>query len=224
MMTYMHPAAPLSRPIKRHHTAHYYAHRVKESLTTRVSKLVCSIFLTLVFLVGIITFILWLSLRPHRPRFHVQDFSLPGLAQDGAAPGEAQIILYNLTARNPNQNIGVHYDSLDVAVFYGDEGLVGPSSAEAQALPSFYQGPKNTTAVAGRVAGPAVAGMWGRFVADRARGEVVFRVEVTSVIRFKISTWDSKRHTMHVRCPVGVGPDGLLLPSYRVNRCPVYFS
>ncbi|KAL3615006.1 hypothetical protein CASFOL_040667 [Castilleja foliolosa] len=199
---------PQDRPIKRHHTARYYVHRVKESLTTRVSKLICSIFLTLLFLVGIITFILWLSLRPHRPRFHVEGFSLPDVGQ----------IIYNVTARNSNQNIGVYYDSMQVAVFYEDQSVGG----EPVLFP-FYQGPKNTTVIAGQLSGVA-SERWHQFMAARTRGEAVFRLEVTSVIRFRISSWDSKRHRMHANCPVGVGQDGSLLPSYRVNRCPVYFS
>ncbi|KAK6133309.1 hypothetical protein DH2020_032972 [Rehmannia glutinosa] len=213
-------STPQDRPIKRHHTARYYAHRVKESLTTRVSKLICAIFLALLFLMGIITFILWLSLRPHRPRFHVHDFSIPDLAQEGGFQN-AQII-YNVTARNSNQNIGVYYDSMELAVYYQDQSIGG-----SRLLFPFYQKPKNTTVIAGVLGGAALtvtSQRWQQFMADRARGEVVFRLEVTSVIRFKISSWDSKRHRMHANCPVGVGPDGLVLPRYRTNRCPVYFG
>ncbi|KAL6542900.1 hypothetical protein OROHE_010420 [Orobanche hederae] len=213
-------SSPPDRPIKRHHTVRYYADRVKESLTTRISKLICSIFLTLLFLVGIISFILWLSLRPHRPRFHVHEFSIPGLAQEDGFQN-AQII-YNVTARNSNPNIGVYYDSMQLAVFYEDRSIGG-----SPVLFPFYQEPKNTTVIAGRLGGASLtvtSQVWQQFVAARAGGQVVFRLEVSSVIRFRISTWDSKRHKLHANCPVGVGPDGLLLPSYRVNRCPVYFS
>ncbi|KAI3466598.1 hypothetical protein Pfo_023261 [Paulownia fortunei] len=213
-------STPQDRPMKRHHTARYYAHRVKESLTTRVSKLICAIFLTLLFLIGIITFILWLSLRPHRPRFHVQEFSIPGLALESGFPN-AQIV-YNVTARNTNQNIGVYYDSMQLTVYFQDLRIGG-----SPLLFPFYQEPKNTTIIAGQLGGASLtvtSQQWQQFMADSARGEVVFRLEITSVIRFKISTWDSKRHRMHANCPVGVGPDGLILPNYRVNRCPVYFN
>ncbi|KAL3850841.1 hypothetical protein ACJIZ3_012723 [Penstemon smallii] len=213
-------SAAENRPLKRHHTARYYAHRVKESLTTRVSKLICAIFLGLLFFVGIITFILWLSLRPHRPRIHIQDFSIPALAQ--GAGFENALIIYNATARNSNQNIGVYYDTMQVTVFYQDL-IIGGSPV----LFSFFQEPKNTTIIAGQLSGATLtvtSQRWQQFMADRARGEVVFRLEITATIRFKISTWDSKRHRMHANCPVGVGPDGLLLPSYRVKKCPVYFN
>ncbi|KAK4386670.1 hypothetical protein Sango_2537600 [Sesamum angolense] len=208
------------RALMRHHTARYYAHRVKESLTTRVSKLVCAIFLFLLFLVGIITFILWLSLRPHRPRFHVEEFSIPAFAQ-GGGPETAQII-YNATARNANQNMGVHYDTMQLTVFYQDQNIGGMPF-----LPPFYQEPKNTTIIAGQLGGDTLrvtSQLWQQILADRARGQVVFRFEITSIIRFKISTWDSKRHTMHANCQVGVGPNGFILATYRDKRCPVYFS
>ncbi|XP_042038002.1 NDR1/HIN1-like protein 26 [Salvia splendens] len=203
------PAQPPSddRPMKRHHTARYYAHRVKESLTTRVSKLICAIVLGLLFLIGIISFILWLSLRPHRPRFFIEAFSAASSA-----------VSYNVTARNSNQNIGVYYDSVEVAVFYQDDQRLGGGTV----LEAFYQEPKSTRAIAG--AATATGQQWDQIAADRARGEVVFRVEVTSVIRFKISSWDSKRHRMHANCPVRVGPDGSLLPINVHTRCPVYFN
>lgn len=88
----------------RHPSARYYAHRVKESLTTRVSKFICTVILFILFVVGLIAFILWLSLRPHRPRFHLEEFSFPALAQPNAAPGSASF-QFNVTIRNPNQKV-----------------------------------------------------------------------------------------------------------------------
>ncbi|KAF2303644.1 hypothetical protein GH714_020562 [Hevea brasiliensis] len=111
--------------IKRHHTPRYYAHRVRESLTTRVSKLICAIFLIILLVVGIVFFILWLSLRPHRPRIFIQDFSVPGLGQPNGF--ENALITFNVTARNSNQHIGFHYDNVEGlgpgALFDNDEGL-----------------------------------------------------------------------------------------------------
>ncbi|KAK6149800.1 hypothetical protein DH2020_017325 [Rehmannia glutinosa] len=212
---------PEYRHVKRHHTARYYAHRVKESLSTRVSKLICTIFLTLLFLVGLIAFILWLSLRPHRPRFHVQEFSIPELAQEIIGLENVQII-YSATARNANQNIGIYYDSTQLTVYYEEQSIGG-----AHLLFPFYQEPKNTTVIAGQLGGTnltVTSQRWHQFMADLGRGEVAFRLEITSTIRFRIWTWDSKRHKVHANCPVGVGPDGLILPNYKDKRCPVYFS
>ncbi|OIT35703.1 PREDICTED: NDR1/HIN1-like protein 12 [Nicotiana attenuata] len=209
------------RPIRRYHSASYYAHRVKESLTTRVSKLVCSIFLGLLAIVGLITFILWLSLRPHRPRIFLDDFSVPALGQGVGGPENAQIN-FKVTARNSNQGIGVYYDASQVTVYYQEQSIGG-----YQVLTPFYQQPKNSTIFASMLSGSSLTvtgSQWKQMQNDRTRGPVIFRLELTSTIRFKISSWNSKRHRMHANCPVGVGQDGMILPDYMDKRCPVYFS
>ncbi|KAL5578959.1 hypothetical protein UlMin_011401 [Ulmus minor] len=208
------------QPYKRHHTARYYAHRVHESLSTRVSKLICAIFLSLLFFIGVITFILWLSLRPHRPRFHIHQFSVPGLGQESGF--ENARITFNASARNSNHNIGIYYDTMDGAVYYRDQ-KIGSTSL----LQPFYQEPKNTKVVEGEFIGATLtvnSRRWTEFMNDRSKGMVVFRLEFTSTIRFKISSWESKRHRMHANCDVDVGPDGSILASSKERRCPVYFS
>ncbi|XP_021894444.1 NDR1/HIN1-like protein 10 [Carica papaya] len=209
-----------ARPVQRHHSASYYAHRVRESLTNRVLKTICAIFLSLLFLLGIIAFILWLSLRPHRPRFHIREFSVPGLGQPQGF--ENAQIMFNVTARNSNQHIGIYYDSMEGSVFYKDQ-LVGSTPL----LYPFYQEPKNTTIVYGVLSGASLKvndNRWMEFTSDRGRGTVMFRLEITAVIGFKVFTWDSKHHRMHANCYVAVGPDGNLLPSAKDKRCPVYFT
>lgn len=105
-----------TRAMKRHHTARYYAHRVKESLTARITKLICSIFLFILFVLGLIAFILWLSLRPHRPRFHIHEFSIPSFSQEiGYANAN---IIFNVTDRNPNHKVGFYFDAMQITVNY----------------------------------------------------------------------------------------------------------
>ncbi|XP_019171551.1 PREDICTED: NDR1/HIN1-like protein 12 [Ipomoea nil] len=207
-------------PLKRHHSAHYYAHRVKESLTARISKLICSLFLGLLAFLGIIAFILWLSLRPHRPRIYLEDFSIPGLDKENGF--EDAEIIFNVTARNSNQGIGFNFDAMQVTVFYEDQSIGG-----ASLLIPFYQSPKNTTVLAGVLSGATLTvtnQRWQQFQADRSRGLVLFRLQLTSTMRFKVSSWHSKHHRMHANCPVGVGKDGTITADYKGKRCPVYFS
>lgn len=211
---------PEPPPLKRHHTARYYGHRVRESLTTRISKIICTIFLGLLLFLGITAFILWLNLRPHRPRFHVQEFSIPGLTQENGF--ENATITFNVSTRNANHNIGIHYDSMDSSVYYKDQRIGG-----TPLLFPFYQQPKNTTVVFGVLSGPTLtvnSQRWMEFMTDRAAGVVAFRLELTSTIRFKLSAWDSKRHRMHANCNVQIGQDGLLSTPLKERRCPVYFS
>ncbi|KAL4585475.1 hypothetical protein LXL04_010096 [Taraxacum kok-saghyz] len=208
--------------LKRHHTARYYVHRVKESLTTRVSKLICAVFLSLLFIVGLITFILWLSLRPHRPRFHIREFSVPALAQENGFA--AVSATFNVTVRNANLNIGIYYDTMHLTLYYQNNLNIG----ELPLLNPFYQSPKNTTALIGTLSGSTFQvdeARWAQFRADRMRGVVVFRMDIATSIRFKVATWESKNHKMHATCQIKVGPDGLLIiGTEKEMKCPVYFT
>lgn len=204
----------------RHHTRHYYMQRVRESLPARVSKVVCGTFVTLLLITGIIVFVLWLSLRPHRPRFYVGDFSIPGLAQPNGF-ANAQVI-FNVTDRNPNQHIGIYYDAMQVTLYYQDQEIGG-----ASLLFPFYQGSKNTTVLYGVLSGATLTvsnQRWMEFQNALSQGVVIFRLQLTSTIRFKVTTWDSKHHKMHANCDVGVGSDGSILAIYRDKRCPTYFT
>ncbi|KAL7244102.1 hypothetical protein ACSBR1_016354 [Camellia fascicularis] len=208
------------RQYGQHKTTRYYVHRVRESLTTRISKIVCAIFLTILFILGIIFFILWLSLRPHRTRFHIRDFSVPGLNQSNGF--ENAEVIFNVTARNSNQVIGIHYDAMQVTLYYQDQAI-----GKTFLLFPFYQKPKNTTVLYGVLSGATLtvnSNRWMQFQNDRDQGVVVFRLQVTSTIRFKVSKWDSKHHKMHANCEAGVGPDGSILANYKDKRCPVYFT
>ncbi|GAB4830943.1 hypothetical protein Ancab_004973 [Ancistrocladus abbreviatus] len=206
---------------KRNHTASYYANRVRESLTTRICKMICAMFLFVLFVVGLVAFILWLSLRPHRPRFHVIDFQIPAIAQ-GTGFENAQIIL-NVTIRNSNRKVAFHYESIQDAVYYNEQKIGG----DVLVAEEFEQEPKNTTSLHGVLSGATLTlsgQQWTDIMNDHAAGSVQFRLEIMSVIRFQLlSWWQTKKHKMYASCPVEVGQDGLILESYRNKRCTVYF-
>lgn len=199
----------------------YYAHRVQESLTARVSKIICTIVLGLLLIAGVIAFLLWLSLRPHRPRFHILDFTVPGMGHS-AGFHNAQVT-FNMTLRNPNLNIGIENKSMEGSVYYKDQRIAAKPFLE----PHFYQGPKNTTIVDGSFCRASVtvsSRRWAEFLSERVRGSVGFRLQLTSVIRFKISSWYSKRHHIHATCNVRVDHHGKILETSKNKRCQVYFT
>lgn len=213
-------STPQNQPIKRHNTARYYAHRVRESLTTRVSKTLCIIFLSLLLVAGIILFVLYLSLRPHRPRIFIHEFSIPALAQPNGF--ENAEIIFNVTARNSNQHVGIYFDSVEGSVYYKNQRVGATPLAD-----KFFQEPKTTTILHATLSGATLtvnSRRWMEFMHDRGQGKVGFRLEIKSTIRFQVSTWDSKRHTMHATCDVFVGTDGFILLAYKDKRCPLYFT
>ncbi|PIA31906.1 hypothetical protein AQUCO_04700044v1 [Aquilegia coerulea] len=209
------------RPVKQPSHTHYYTRRVRESLTTRFVKLLCAIFLGILFIVGLVLFIMWLSLRPHRPRFHVKAFSIQGLNQ--ATGVQNAQVSFDVTARNPNQNIGIYYNAMDATVYYEEKSI-----GQTPLLFPFYQPKKNTTWIHGELSGATLAvdsAKWQSFMDEMSKGTVVFRLDLKSRIKFKVSNWwDSKNHRMHASCQVTVGKDGQILLSSKDKRCSVYFS
>ncbi|XP_054778099.1 NDR1/HIN1-like protein 13 [Prosopis cineraria] len=212
---------PDPKPFSRRHTAGYYVQRVRDSLTTRVSKLICATLLIFLVVIAMITFVLWISLRPHRPKVHVHEFSVSGLNPESKFKN-AQIN-FNLTTRNSNQNIGIYYENMNGSVYYRDHNI-----GSTPLLRPFYQEPKKTTVVGGLLRGATLKmsrELWAEALGDeKAKRNVAFRLDFTATIRFKISMWESKHHRMHANCDVTVGPDGSILDAFRDKRCPVYFS
>ncbi|XP_042377179.1 NDR1/HIN1-like protein 26 [Zingiber officinale] len=199
--------------------ARFSSRRTLESLTSRFAKCLCSVLLSLLLVAGVILFVLWLSLRPHRPRFHLADFAAPGIVDPASLADSA--FSFNVTDRNPNQKIGVYYDAMDGSVYYR-----GRLVASGPVMFPFYQPSKNTTAIAGQVAGvrmPKGSAVAAQLAADAAAGRVELRLELSSIVRFKVRVWDTRQHHLHVECRVVVGSDGRILPESRGIRCPIYF-
>lgn len=200
--------APQPAP-HRTRTTRYYARMVQESLTSRVGKFICSIFLSLLLVAGLILFILWLSLRPHGPRFYLNSFVLN-------QPGSP--ISFSVSDHNPNKNIGIYYSDINSSVYYFDQVI-----ASGPVMFAFYQPPKNTTPIQGQLAAAANMPVLSQNTGNQSTGQVQLRLELESTIRFKVSTWDTHNHHMHVSCDLTVGADGNLLPQFVNERCPIYF-
>ncbi|XP_052181943.1 NDR1/HIN1-like protein 12 [Diospyros lotus] len=194
-------------------------HYVREHLNTRFLKFVCTIFLGFLLLVSILAFILWLSIRPHRPWIYIRDFWVPGLTHpDGFDNANVN---FHLSARNPNHMIGVYYDAMRVTLTYRYRTLGG-----AKLLAPFYVPPDNTTVLHGVFSGSMMGvnkRRWMEFQADRRRGEVTFRLKITSTIRFRVFQRQTSRRKMHSICLVGVDRNGLILDRYKDRRCLSYF-
>ncbi|KAL4563104.1 hypothetical protein LXL04_027137 [Taraxacum kok-saghyz] len=208
------------RHVTGNYNTQYNNHHVKDTLTTRVIKLICAVFLGILFTIALVTFILWITLRPHRPHFHIQDFSILGLGDPNGFPTAR--ITFNMTARNPNLDVGIYYDTMNLTIYYQDQSI-----AESPLLFPFYQSPRHTAIVYGTLSGPTLKinrARWGHLLAARRRGAVQIKVDVESYIRYKVSAWDGRHHKMHANCEIGVGSNGAILASDKKKKCPVYFT
>ena len=191
----------------------------RQSPAVRLVNFLCAVLLTLVLIAGIILFVLWLSLRPHRPRFHLADFSIPSANRQS---GLANLpVRFAVGEHNPNQKIGIYYDEIVASVYYGDQ-LV----AKGPVMQPFYQAPKGDTPLLGQLTatGPTPTDpAWGRFSGELAAGNVAMRLLLTSTVQFKVKMWDTKHHRMKVECDFRMNGDGTLQQQDKNSQCVLYF-
>ncbi|KAJ4703203.1 Late embryogenesis abundant (LEA) hydroxyproline-rich glycoprotein family [Melia azedarach] len=185
-------------------------------------RLISAIVLTPIFAIGIIFFILWLSLRPHHPKFHVHELSVQGLGHTNGFVNAN--IAFNVTVRNPNRRVLIYYESMRGSVYYKDQRL-----GVIPVLESYFQEPKYTTVMHHVLSGSTMMATtnnrrWIEFENDRMRGAVNFNLRFKSTIKYKNSMWDKGDHHMRVTCNTAVGGDGMILSNYKGKRCHVHTS
>uniref|UniRef100_A0A0E0MGP5 Uncharacterized protein n=1 Tax=Oryza punctata TaxID=4537 RepID=A0A0E0MGP5_ORYPU len=209
------------------------AEHTRASCTTVVANTLCTLLLVLLLVAGVVLFVVWLSLRPHRPRFAVVSFTVVSPPVTAAAAGGHQQVAFNVSDRNPNRHIGIHYDATRASVLYGgdDDGVLvatGPAFADG-----WYQPNKTTTFIAGvlDVVGPRPTdAAWPAFAAGLRAGRLPLRLRLTTAIRFRLTTgfgalgFQSGRRRMHVDCHIVVDSGGDLLPESVGAACERYFS
>ncbi|XP_066348198.1 NDR1/HIN1-like protein 10 [Miscanthus floridulus] len=206
----------------------YVAARIRRPLPVerphlrRCTRLLCSAFLTVLLIAGVVLFVVYLAVRPHRPRFHVTAFSASGIAPSpGGAGGGTVALSGQLSIRNPNRDIAFFYDRFYFSVEYRGADVVKDQALTAAPL---YQPPKTTSPLAFQ--GMAAAAAGGDMARDAAEagGRVEMTVKVRSRIRARLAFWGNRHwHPLNVRCEVAVGPDGQLLAEYLQKRCSIDF-
>lgn len=196
--------------------------RARESCAAVLANTLCSLLLGLLLVTAVVLFVLWLSLRPHRPRFHIASFSISGGLDPALSPAGSRVA-FNVTDRNPNRHIGIYYDAVHASVHLYD-ALVASGPAFAA---GWYQPNKTTTSITGLldVVGPGTSdASWLSFSTAVQAGRVPLHLQLTTAIRFRVSNaLHSGRQKMHVSCNLLVGPDGNLLPDSVGAACDRYF-
>ena len=183
---------------------------------TRCTKLLCSAFLTLLLVAGVIVFVAYLAVRPHRPRFHVTAFAASGIPSGGGPV----VLSGQLAVRNPNRDIAYFFDRFYLSVEYrgGDVARDRPLTAAP-----LYQPPKTTSPLPFEGVEVSAGEDMAKDAAE-GDGRVEMTVRVRSRIRARLAFWGNRHwHPLNVRCEVAVGPDGQLLAEYLQKRCSIDF-
>lgn len=161
------------------------ARRTRDSCAAALANTLCSLLLGLLLVVAVVLFVLWLGLRPHRPRFNIASFSVAGGLDPDSSPAGASLA-FNVTDRNPNRHIGIYYDAMHASVHF-DDALVASGPAFAA---GWYQPNKTTTSITGLldVLGPGITdASWPSFSAAVRARRVPLRLQLTTAIRFRVT-------------------------------------
>ncbi|KAL5976495.1 hypothetical protein ACLOJK_020828 [Asimina triloba] len=155
-----------------------------------------AVVIAVLIIIGAITFIVWLVLRPHLPRFSVVAATLSNFNLSSSHLTADWNI--SISARNPNSKMGVYYDRVEASIFYGREMLSSTS------LDPFYQGKHNVTTIDAEFASVSeyVDGDVSRGLTDdqSRHGFVKFHVRLIARVRFRAGAWRTRQHIMRVFC------------------------
>ncbi|XP_010240945.1 PREDICTED: protein NDR1-like [Nelumbo nucifera] len=157
-----------------------------------------------IFTLGLTALFLWLSLRASKPSCSVQSFYVPALNLTANDPRNATVAIH-LRLSNGNKDKGIYYDDVRIALYYN--AVNGTVAVGNTSIPAFYQGHNKKATKQGTVKTEGVP--WNNAQKNvSANGEVEFRVDLATAVRFKIVWWKTKRHRMNISGRVQVNRDG----------------
>lgn len=170
--------------------------------------------------IGIAVLVIWLVLRPSRPKVFVETASVSEFVVTSNGALNSSIAL-EMSIRNGNKKIGIYYDVLQISANYGgsDQILIGHTLVEG-----FYQGHKNTTAVRPvMTSDPSMylsSTVSNNLSSDKSKGVVEVEVRLRSRIRIKVGKIKSRRFTMKAKCELSL-PLNQTAGAFQRKKCEV---
>jgi len=150
----------------------------------------------LVIIALLVILIVFLVLHPHKPRFYVQDATVRELNLTNGLL--TTMVQFSIVSHNPNDRIGVYYDSLSAYATYVGQQITPPCT-----LTPFYQGDDDYNVLSPVLSGNNV--VLAPFVADHMNYEkqnhlLSLTLKMYGRIRWKVGTWTSGHYHLNVNC------------------------
>jgi Late embryogenesis abundant protein len=169
-----------------------------------------------IILVLLTVLIVWLTLRPTKPHYSLQDLIVYNLNLTGST-FLSTTLQATLKSHNPNDRIGIYYDKLDVYAVYKGQQITIPTG-----LPTQYQGHDDISVYSPYMYGtdvPLAPYLTMALNQDQAAGYVLIGVRVHGRLRWKVGTWISGNYHIDVNCPafLTVGGGGAEGHGYHFN-------
>ncbi|CAJ1979108.1 unnamed protein product [Sphenostylis stenocarpa] len=171
-----------------------------ESSHRRLLRLILTGAAAFIVLVLVVIFLIWVILRPTKPRFTLQDATLYTFNLSSPIPNTLSLTMQvTLSAHNPNARIGVYYHALRLHASYHSQQI-----SLSTALPDTYQGHRDFTVWSPFLYGiavPVAPFVLTSLQQDHDAGTVMVNVKVNGRVKWKVGTWVSGRYHIYVNCP-----------------------
>ncbi|KAG7961489.1 hypothetical protein I3843_09G019300 [Carya illinoinensis] len=203
----------------------YYRHKASDD---EGCGCLLSFLFNLVLFAGLAVLVFWLIFHPNKVKFHVTDASLTQFNVN-TNNSTTTLLYYNLavdiTVRNPNEKIGIYYDSIEAGAYFEDQKFGSAT------LTPFYQGHKNTTVLNPAFKGQQVV-LLGADELSKLNSEKsaagVFDIEVKLYlgIRFKVGTVNTWRVKPKIKCELKVplSLNGTSPCGFETTECHIDFD
>lgn len=152
--------------------------------------------LALLFIVLFVILVIFLALHPHKPRFYLENATISQLnVSNGFLTSSLQ---FTVVSHNPNDRIGVIYDSLSTYASYLDQQIT-----DEFPLTPFYQDPKDITVFAPILSGnsfPLAPVVCEQLNYERLKGSLSLSLRMNGRVRWKVGSWRSGHYHLYVNC------------------------
>nr|ABK22753.1 unknown [Picea sitchensis] len=179
------------------------------------------VLLAFLLIVLFVILVIFLALHPHKPRFYLQNATVRELnVSDGLLTSSLQ---FTVLSHNPNDRIGVLYDSLSIYASY-----LGQQITDEYRLPHFYQDDNDFNVLNPVLCGnsvPLAAVVCEHLNSERQNGLLSLSLRMDGRIRWKVGTWTSGHYHLNVNCwtisGMGNNDFGGQVPIQQDTRCHV---
>ncbi|XP_004506216.1 NDR1/HIN1-like protein 1 [Cicer arietinum] len=164
---------------------------------------------SLIILILVTIFLIWIILKPTKPRFTIQDATIytfnisSPISSPFPTPNTLTLTMQvTLSIHNPNNRIGIYYQKLHVYGSYKNQQISLPT-----VIPDTYQGHKDFTVWSPFIYGvgvPVSPSRLSALVQDENNGMVLVNVKVNGRVKWKVGSWISGRYHIFVNCPAYV--------------------
>lgn len=158
----------------------------------------CAGFLTFIILVLFVILVIWLVLRPRKPRFFLQEAT--AYQFNATSPSTLTSNLQvTVSSRNPNDRIGIYYDRLDVYASYHNQQITLPT-----VIQPTYQGHEDIIVWSPFLYGdsvPVSPYLTVSLSQDQNIGYLMVNIKIDGRLRWKVGTWISGHYHIYVNCP-----------------------